>query len=285
MTCPLDRRDEVRRLLAMSPAAVRRRAGDRLVVLPDVDALHEHFAEELAGEIEANERRGRWTNLILPVGPTGQYPLLAERINRRGISLKRCRFFMMDELCDENGVELPASHPLSFRRALHELLLERIRRPLRPAGKNVVFPTRDNVHRLAERIERSGGIQTAYGGIGIHGHVAFNEPEPHVRDSEPRLVYLNEFTRTINAIRARIGGNLEGYPRKALTLGMRQILEARRVRLYCRNGIALDWANTVLRLALLGTPGDDYPVTYLREHPDCVIVTDEQTLASPENVV
>ena len=98
-------------------------------------------------------------------------------------------------------------------------------------------------------------------------------------------MYLNGFTRTINAIRAQIGGNLEGYPRKALTLGMRQILQARRVRLYCRNGMSLDWANTVLRLALLGTPGDDYPVTHLREHPDCAIVTDEDTLASPRHVV
>ena len=35
---------------------------------------------------------------------------------------------------------------------------------------------------------------------------------------------------------------------------MRQILGARRIRLYCRNGIALDWANTVLRLALFGEP-------------------------------
>lgn len=285
MKRPLDREAEVRHLLGLSPRDVRRRAGERLQVVPSVEDLHRHFAESIADEIEENNRAGSWTNLILPVGPTGQYPLLAEVINARGISLKRCRFFMMDELCDDNGIELPPGHPLSFRGTLEELLLKRIDRSLRPSSKNVVFPTRANVHRLADMIDRSGGIQTTYGGIGIHGHVAFNEPEPHVRDSEPRLVYLNEFTRTINAIRARIGGNLEGYPRKALTLGMRQILQSRRVRLYCRNGLPLDWANTVLRLAVLGTPGDDYPVTYLREHPDCVIVTDEETLASPQHLV
>lgn len=63
---------------------------------------------------------------------------------------------------------------------------------------------------------------------------------------------------TINAIRAGIGGNLEAYPRYGSALGMRQILWARRIRLYCRNGIGLDWANTVLRLALFGEPGDAY---------------------------
>jgi glucosamine-6-phosphate deaminase len=106
-----------------------------------------------------------------------------------------------------------------------------------------------------------------------------------VRESDPRRVRLNDVTRTINAMRAEIGGNLENYPRYGLTLGMRQLLGARRVRLYCRNGLALDWANTILRLALLGQPGDDYPVTHLRDHGDYLIVTDEHTARPPRFVV
>ncbi len=47
----------------------------------------------------------------------------------------------------------------------------------------------------------------------------------------------------------------------------------------------LDWANTVLRLALFGQPGDDYPVTYIRDHADYVIVTDEDTVRKPQFVV
>jgi len=96
---------------------------------------------------------------------------------------------------------------------------------------------------------------------------------------------LNEFTRTINAIRSQVGGNLHNYPRKGITLGMRQLLGAKRVRLYCRNGIELDWANTVLRLALLGKPGDDFPVTHIRGHKDYQIVTDKDTLQKPKVVV
>lgn len=149
----------------------------------------------------------------------------------------------------------------------------------------MIFPSRHNIHTLPGQIAAHGGIDTTYGGIGIHGHVAYNEPEPNVRESDPRLVTLNDITRTINAMRAEIGGNLENYPRRGLTLGMRQVLGARRIRLYCRNGLALDWANTVLRLALFGKPGDDYPVTYIRDHEDYVIVTDEQTARSPRFVV
>ncbi len=281
----MNRRDEVRRLLAMSTAELRAQAGAHLRVMSDLDSLHRHFAESIASEIRANQEQGRSTKLILPVGPVGQYPLLAEIVNREGLSLKQCWFFMMDEQCDDDGIELPADHPLSFRREFHEHFVRHVSPELMVPPEQLIFPVHDNISTLKDRIAAVGGIDTTYGGIGIHGHIAYNEPEPGVRESDPRRVALNDFTRTINAIRAQIGGNLEGYPRFGLTLGMRQLLGARRIRLYCRNGLALDWANTVLRLALFGQPGDDYPVTYIRDHADYVIVTDEETARSPRFVV
>jgi glucosamine-6-phosphate deaminase len=277
----MTRQKEIRRLLKMPPARMLEQAGTKLIVCPDIDELHQHFARSIAAEIKTNNTKGRSTKLILPVGPVGQYPMLAEMVNGERISLKQCWFFMMDEHCDDNGIVLPPDHPLSFRHTFDEQFASRVRRSLMLPAKQLIFPDHLNVQTLKDRIEAVGGIDTTYGGIGIHGHVAYNEPESNVRDSDPRLVYLNDFTRTINAIRAEIGGNLECYPRKGVTLGMRQILGAKRLRLYCRNGIALDWANTVLRLALFGTPGDDYPVTYIRDHQDYVIVTDEDTARSP----
>ncbi len=264
---------------------MKKRAGKRLLICPDVEELHRHFAESIAAQIKSSNAKGRPTKLILPVGPVGQYPILAELINRERISLKQCWFFMMDEHCDDNGIALSPDHPLSFRHTFDELFACRIKRNLMIPARQLFFPDHLNVQTLKDRIESVGGIDTTYGGIGIHGHVAYNEPEPNVRETDPRMVYLNEFTRTINAIRAEIGGNLEGHPRKGVTLGMRQLLSARRIRLYCRNGIALDWANTVLRLALFGRPGDDYPVTHVRDHADYVIVTDEDTARSPRIVV
>jgi len=56
---------------------------------------------------------------------------------------------------------------------------------------------------------------------------------------------------------------------------MMQILESHEIRLYCRNGTPYDWANTILRIALFAQPEDDYPVTYIRNHPNYVIVTDK----------
>jgi glucosamine-6-phosphate deaminase len=281
----MSRREEIRNLLELSPAQLQKRAGKRLVVCGDVDALHQLFAESIAEEIKANNAKGRATKLILPVGPVGQYPILAEIVNDQRITLKQCWFFMMDEHCDDNGITLPSDHPLSFRRTFDEQFSCRVKRSLMVPADRLVFPDHRNVQTLKGRIRSAGGIDTTYGGIGIHGHIAYNEPEPGVGDSDPRLVCLNDFTRTINAIRAEIGGNLEGYPRKGVTLGMRQLLSARRLRLYCRNGIDLDWANTVLRLALLGQPGDDYPVTHIRDHKDYRVVTDQATARRPRWVL
>jgi len=280
----VDRREEIRALLRLSADDVMRRAGGRLIVLPDLAALHRHFARAVADELRAARNRGEPARLILPVGPTGQYPILADLIHRERISLADAWLFFMDEYCDESGRAVPAGHPLSFKGEAHRLLLDRLDPALAPRPERVVFPDETNVDRLAELIAAAGGIDTCYGGIGIHGHLAFNEPEPGVRDSQPRRVRLNDFTVTINAVRSHVGGNLETFPREAFTLGMAQILGARRIRLYCRNGCEFDWANTVLRLALFGEPGDDYPVTHIRGC-DYIVAADAETLGPPEHVI
>lgn len=275
---------EVRDLLALTPAEVKSRAGDHLVVCRDLDALHQRFANDIADEIETRNRREQPTRVILPVGPTGQYAHLVDRVRRDAISLARCHFFFMDEYCDAAGTALPETHPLSFKGVARRLFVDPLVASTDLDPARVVFPDETNVGTLAGRIARVGGIDTCYGGIGIHGHVAFNEPEPGVARLGPRKVHLNAYTLTINAIRASVGGNLESFPRAAFTLGMAEILGARRIRLYCRNGTPYDWANTVLRLALFGFPGDDYPVTHVRGH-DYVVTTDEDTLAPPRHVV
>ena len=280
----MNRLEEIRSLLSLSPAEVIAKAGEKLVVCNDIDALHRRFAEDIADEIRANNAAGKDTRLIVPVGPTGQYPFLAETVNKEPLPLDRVHFFFMDENCGDDGRAVPACHPLSFKGDARRLFLDRLDASFEPGPSRVVFPDENNIDSLAEMIESGGGIDTCYGGIGIHGHVAFNEPEPGVSTMGPRKVRLNDFTVTINAVRSHVGGNLECFPREAFTLGMVQILNARRIRLYCRNGCEFDWANTVLRLALFGEPGDDYPVTHIRGK-DYVVTTDRDTLASPMHLL
>ncbi len=278
----LNRKKEVHELMQLTPTQVVDRAGDHLIVCENLDDLHHHFAESIASEIRNNNAKNIPTRLILPVGPIGQYPILAEIINKERLSLKYIWIFFMDEYCDEKGKALKVDHPLSFKRIAEEKFLSLIGQEYFQVFKRIFIPNESNLKELSEKIEEIGGIDVCFGGIGIHGHVAFNEPESGISNTDFRKVQLNNFTITINSIRAQIGGNLENFPKWAFTIGMKQILNARKIRLYCRNGTPYDWANTILRIALFGEPGDDYPVTHIRNHPDYMIITDNDTLNTPK---
>lgn len=281
----LDRKREMPALLRMSPDEVVERAGPRLRVFPDCAGIHEMIAREMASLVLSRNAQGKESRFILPVGPVGQYPIFLNIIRAKRISLANCWFFFMDEYADSTGKAVPPSHPLSFQGIMRRLWLDHIGVERAVPEEQIVFPNESNIRSLAEKITADGGIDLCFGGIGIHGHLAFNEPGPGVSRSDPRKVRLNDYTVTINAMRAKVGGNIENFPRTAYTIGMKQILGAKKIRLACRNGIPLDWANTVLRLALFGRPGDDYPCTYLNSHPDYIIYTDRDTLKKPEIIL
>jgi glucosamine-6-phosphate deaminase len=279
------RSTEVRDLSKLTPEEVVARAKKHLIVCEDLNDLYKHFAKEIFNEIQNNNLSGLPTRLILPIGPIGQYPQLTKMIEEKKLSLANCWFFFMDEYCDENGDSLTINHPLSFKRIAKRDFLLPLKNNFGLNQSQVIFPDENNINKLANLIDEIGGIDTCYGGIGIHGHIAFNEPEPNVYLTNPRKVRLNDFTITINSIRAVIGGNLENFPKEAFSLGMKQILNANRIRLYCRNGSTYDWANIILRIALFGQPGDDYPVTYIRNHSNYVVITDKNTLKTPNNII
>ncbi len=281
----MKRSEEVRRILSLSTEEVLKEANGQLKLFETLDEVYDFLAEEMVNEFEKASKGDKIVSYIMPVGPTQPYRMMAEKINYRSISLKNVRFFFMDEYVDDEKDELiPATSPLSFRGQIGPLLFNRIRPELLMPADQIIFPTPENIRDLPKMIEEAGGIEVCYGGIGIHGHVAFNEPEPGVKDSNPRILNINEFTRTIDSTRHRgVAGNLENFPRRAITMGMKQCLEARRMLLMTRNeSTEFLWANTILRIAALGQPGDDYPVTHARNHKNLLIVSNYATCEKPK---
>ena len=263
-----------------------------VTILPDLPALFVHFARAIADQIRANNALGQPTRLILPVGPIGHYPLLAELCNREAISWRTVHSFFMDEYCDWQGRRIQPDHPLSFAGFAQRTLFAQLRPELAPPAAQIHFPDPAHIDLISARIAAWGGVDTCYGGVGIHGHIAFNEPPisrwfrvsaDEFKASCTRLVQLAPETVVMNASRAA-GGNFAALPPMAVTLGMADILAAQRIRLYCQGG---GWQRTVLRLALFGSPftvdGEDvdYPVTLLHSHPDLAIVTVVATATPP----
>ncbi len=250
------------------------------------EELHRRFAEDVLAEITAAREAGERVSLIVPVGPTGQYPVLAGLINEGAVRLDHVSFFGMDEWLDWQARPLPLTHPFSLEGAFRRDFLERVDAGLRPADADVIFPTPLAPDRSAEEMERRGGVAATFGGVGFQGHVAFNESPAtrwtlitveQLRSSRTRVLPLSVDTLIAHAQR-RAGGNTFSVPPMAVTLGMRELLAAARIRLYLDTG---SWKQTILRILLFSEPDVDYPATLVRGHPDVRVMADAATAAPP----
>ncbi len=277
---------ELHAYLNILPEDLPQRSRVHVEILPDPASLFAQFARSLADEIKTNNQAGHPTRLILPVGPVGQYPILAEICNRERISWRNIHTFNMDEYCDWQGRWIPIDHPLSFRGSMRRTLFDRLDPELRIPDEQIHFPDPLNLDRISQDIQAVGGIDTCYGGIGYHGHIAFNEPPisrwyqisvDEFRRSITRVVPLAEDTIVMNSIR-NTGGNPHNFPPMGVTLGMADILEARRIRMYCPGGM---WQRYAVRMALFGDVSVEYPATLLQEHPDYILYLDEETAKPP----
>jgi len=264
--------------MRLSVEDLRSHARLRFRLLPDTAAVMEEFARNIADEVRACG--GGPLNLILPVGPVAQYPILVEITNRERISWRGVHIFQMDEWLDWQGRPVPQNHPLSFTGFLQRELFLKIDESLRPARHHVPDPFAPD--RISEELTRLGGAAICYGGIGYHGHVAFNEPPlsrwskvsiDALRNSLTRVVQLGDDSIVVQSIGCA-GGDSHAIPPMAVTLGMRDILAASKIRLYCAGG---ERHRAIFRTAVAGEVAVDYPVTLVQGHPDAEVITDEAT--------
>jgi glucosamine-6-phosphate deaminase len=273
--------DQLSRLMAMSLDELRRVARMKFRLLPDIPTLLDDFARSIADEIRTRNASGEPTRLILPVGPVAHYRTLLELTNRERISWKNVYTFNMDEFLDWQGRPIPTDHPLSFEGFMRRELFERIDEDLRIPDEHCFFPHPFRIDEISEQIRKLGGIDCCYGGVGYHGHVAFNEPPlsrwrrisvEELRGSLTRVLELGDDSIVVQSI-GSAGGNSAAIPPMAVTLGMRDILASRKIRLYCAAG---ERHRAIFRIALAGEVSTDYPVTLVQGHPDAEVVIDEK---------
>ena len=254
------------------------------------EELHALFADELFDDLASARHGGRSVSLIVPVGPTGQYPLLATRINEERLELDHVTFFGMDEFLDWQARPVSLAHPFSLEGSFRRDFLERIEPELRPPDHNVIFPSPLALDRSAEEMGRRGGVLATYGGVGFQGHVAFNEPPSsrwtavsvdELLESRTRVLSLTVDTLIAHAQR-RAGGNTFAVPPMAATLGFSELLAADKIRLYLDTG---SWKQTILRILLLGEPDADYPATLMTTHRDLRVFADRATATVPEDAL
>jgi glucosamine-6-phosphate deaminase len=242
-------------------------------VFPTAVALARALAVDVTRTLRLNPR----VVLGLPAGrtPVPLYDELA-RLHREGrADFRRARAFNLDEF-----IGIGSTHPASYRAFMREHLFDRINLP----KASVDAPRGDapDVGRECARYERAidgaGGVDLQILGLGLNGHVGFNEPAPALVARTHR-VRLSAATRRSNA--PLFDGRLKAVPREAISMGMATILGARRLVLMATGASK---AAAVRRL-LEGPVTTTLPASLLQLHPHAEIWVDRDAASRLRGVL
>lgn len=252
-------------------------------LVPDKKALDRRIAREIADIVATNNEKGDETTLILPVGPL-DYEYLAAVCNRERISLANVTVYMMDEYLDEDGDVVSEDHPLSFHAFVRDNLVGNLADDLGLTMEDIVFPDPTDPEAVTERIAAVDGVDACYGGFGITGHFAFNDPpEPDEEMTVEAMADTRTRTLTIareSTTQMAMGGTLGTWqiiPERAVTLGMYELLLSDKIHLTFMR----DWHAGTLRRALFGPVTEQCPGSLIRNHPNFEVTVTELAAQPP----
>jgi len=240
----------------------------RLLIHDNYDLLSKWVANYIVGKIKAHqEKSSRPFILGLPTGssPMGTYRELI-KLNKKGIvSFQNVITFNMDEY-----VALEESHPESYHAFMYSHFFSHI--DISQANINILNGNAEDLeaecNRYEEKIKQVGGIDLFLGGIGIDGHIAFNEPGSSLT-SRTRVKTLNTETRMVNS--RFFENDVNKVPKLALTVGVGTVMDAKEVVIIV-NG---HQKSRALHMAVEGGISHMWTISALQLHHKSMIVCDE----------
>lgn len=224
-------------------------------------------AEEIAQTIKSKQILNKPCVLGLATGssPKGVYAELVKMHKEGNLSFKNVITFNLDEYYP---MEPDSLH--SYVHFMKENLFNHVDIPAKnihiPDGTLSTEQIEDFCLEYERKIEQYGGIDLQILGIGSNGHIGFNEPGSRI-NSKTRLVALDHSTR------ADASGEFNGLrnvPRKAITMGVNLIMNAKRV-------IIMAWGERKAKIAKASIEGpvtEHVPASYLQNHPNTTFFLD-----------
>ncbi|MFH1761360.1 MAG: hypothetical protein ABIA63_09710 [bacterium] len=244
-----------------------------------------NMARELVEEIKKNNAEKRPTRAIVPCGPKSWYEPFAKMVNSEKVSLKNLFVFHMDECLDWQGNLLPKKHPYNFRDFMEQYFYGGIDKHLAVPQSQRFWLTPNNITQVKKAIWEAP-IDITLGGWGQDGHIAYNQTRRHIfsnitlddlRNCSIR-VQDNNLDTVITLGQRSFGAAYQFVPPMSVTLGVKECLSAKKVRVYSDTGT---WKQTALRAALFSLPTVEYPLTLLQEHGDALITATHETACHP----
>jgi len=225
-------------------------------------------ASEISNLIKVKQAQKQPCILGLATGssPKGLYAELVRLHREEDLSFKNVVSFNLDEYypMEPNSIN-------SYVRFMKEQLFDHVdilpENCHVPDGMLSKKDIADYCDQYEAKIKAVGGIDLQILGIGGNGHIGFNE-SGSLQNSRTRLVALDHITRV--AASGDFSG-LENTPRTAITLGVKKIMEAKRV-------ILLAWGerkSNIIKFSVEGEVTSSVPASYLQEHNNATFILDQ----------
>ena len=257
----------------------------RFRLVRDSAEMGKIMAREFVNDIQSAERNGHGFRAIVPCGPKCWYEPFVYLVNEEKVSLRHVTVFHMDECLNWEGRLLAKNDPYNFRTFMEKHFYAGILPGLEVPPEQRYFPEPSSIDLIKAKIKEAP-IDLTIGGWGQDGHIAYNQARRHpfssitieqLRNSEMRIQENNP--DTIIALGQRsFGAAWQFVPPMSVTLGLKECLSAKKIRLYSDTG---SWKQTALRVALFSEETIEYPVTLAQAHPDILITATRETAEHP----
>lgn len=233
-----------------------------LIVTKDYREMAREAARQIAREMISKP------NMVLGLAtgstPEKVYEKLIELNSLGLISFKNMTTFNLDEY-----LGLAKTHDQSYYYYMMDNFFHHI--DINLENVNILDGKAADVDRecksFEEKINQAGGLDLQLLGIGRNGHIGFNEPSDKI-ESETRLVNLTEDTIDANS---RFFDSPEEVPKQAVTMGMRSIMNAKKILLIANSE---DKAQAIYD-TVKGPIDPKYPASILQLHPNVTVIVDE----------
>ena len=234
----------------------------KIIIIKDYEELSRRGARVMLETVKGNP----YAVLGLATGttPLGLYAHMIADHEKCGTSYAHVRTVNLDEY---KGLE--RSHPQSYAYFMHRNLFNGL--DIDPANTNIENGMAEDEAKecarydaLLEQLPRD--LQLL--GLGSNGHIAFNEPGTPF-GSGTHVVTLAESTVEDNA---RLFDDISEVPRKAFTMGIRQIMQAKKILILASGANKADAVYKMVK----GDVTESVPASVLQLHPDCILIADRE---------
>jgi glucosamine-6-phosphate deaminase len=230
-----------------------------VIIRPNADDAAMLVARLIAGRLQAKP------DLVLGLATGRTMERVYDQLAAMGLDFSKCHSFNLDEY-----IGLPSGDKHSYRSYMDERLFSRVN--MARANTHVPNGMAPDLGAEAAHYEQlireAGGIDLQLLGIGEDGHIGFNEPLSALL-SRTREKALSPRTRQQNA--AMFGGDADRVPRRALTMGVGTILEARELLLLATGSAKA----AILAKAVEGPITAMISASALQLHPRCKVILDQ----------